>query len=218
VNCGKKRSKMAKGGNFEREVSKDLSLWWSNGERDDIFWHTGGSGSRFTSRRKQNKDTAYQGGDITFTDPIGEPLIKMFSIELKTGYGSKRKSKAQRRKVITNWALMDFLDSNQGLPIFGEFWAQSLEDAELSGREPLLIFRRNMMKRCIALWLTTFEIIVGVNPKPSDINLLILSVDWGDVIVLPLEPFFEWTDGYLNNPIWLPKIRAKVKKRRNDGR
>lgn len=77
----------AKGGEFEREVSKLLSRWWTNGERDDVFWRTAGSGARATSRMKnRGKSTFGSHGDITAVDPIGQPLIDLFTIELKRGY------------------------------------------------------------------------------------------------------------------------------------
>lgn len=75
-----------KGIPFERKISKDLSLWWSDGERDDIFWRTTTSGGRATTRRKTKKKTFGQSGDIQATDPIGQPLIDLCNIELKRGY------------------------------------------------------------------------------------------------------------------------------------
>lgn len=77
---------MAKGGQFERDFSRDLSLWWTKGKRDDIFWRTAGSGARATVRTKQGKSTAGQYGDITATDPVGKLLIDNILFELKNGY------------------------------------------------------------------------------------------------------------------------------------
>lgn len=80
------RSK-SKGSNFERQLCGKLSLWWSDGEDDDIFWRTAGSGARSTSRsRKQGKKTFGQAGDIQATNPCGQPLIDLFTIEMKCGY------------------------------------------------------------------------------------------------------------------------------------
>ena len=31
---------MSKGKNFEREISKDMSLWLSNGNSPDYIWYT----------------------------------------------------------------------------------------------------------------------------------------------------------------------------------
>lgn len=77
---------MAKGGEFEREFAKKLSLWWSEGDSDAIFWRTSNSGGRATTRGKQGKATHRQHGDITATDPSGDPFIKLFTIECKRGY------------------------------------------------------------------------------------------------------------------------------------
>jgi len=41
---------MAKGGEFERDISRFLSRWWTYGERDDVFWRTSASGARATTR------------------------------------------------------------------------------------------------------------------------------------------------------------------------
>jgi hypothetical protein len=82
-------SKGYKGGDFEREVSKKLSLWWSKGlggkPRDDIFWRSSQSGGRATQRFKKGVRTYGSYGDIAAVDPIGEPLLKLFTIELKRG-------------------------------------------------------------------------------------------------------------------------------------
>jgi len=79
-------NKSGKGGDYERSFSKFISKWWTNGERDDVFWRSSQSGGRATQRRKQGKDTAGSYGDITALDSIGEPLTGQFIIELKKGY------------------------------------------------------------------------------------------------------------------------------------
>jgi len=74
-----------KGSNFEREMCKLLSRWWTDKERDDIFWRTSQSGGRATQRAKGGKSTYGSYGDIAAVDPIGAPLLKAFTIELKRG-------------------------------------------------------------------------------------------------------------------------------------
>lgn len=76
---------MAKGANFERAICKQLSLWWTGGERDDVFWRSSQSGGRATMRARKGKTTAGGNGDICALDPIGGPLLKVFTIELKRG-------------------------------------------------------------------------------------------------------------------------------------
>ena len=78
--------KSNKGSNFEREICKQLSLWWSDDKDEDIFWRTAGSGARATTRAKKGKKTYGNDGDIQAVNPIGEPLMKVCNIELKRGY------------------------------------------------------------------------------------------------------------------------------------
>lgn len=75
----------SKGSQFERAICKKLSLWWSDGETDDIFWRSQTSGGRATLRRKKGKTTYGSYGDIAAVDPRGTPLIKLWTIELKRG-------------------------------------------------------------------------------------------------------------------------------------
>lgn len=90
---------MAKGEGFEREISKDLSLWWSREERDDIFWRSSQSGGRAKSRAIAGLNTAYSYGDISFLDPIGKPLLERVVIEVKRGYTSTSRKIKQKELI-----------------------------------------------------------------------------------------------------------------------
>ena len=79
---------MGKGDGFERDNDRALSLWWSNGKDEDIFWRTSGSGSRATARMKKGKTANLHAGDVTAINPIGKTLEDLFLIEQKTGYSS----------------------------------------------------------------------------------------------------------------------------------
>lgn len=78
----------SKGSDFERQLCKQLSLWWTQDldqPRDDIYWRSSQSGGRATERAKKGKATYGSHGDIAFVDPLGSPLLKLFTIELKRG-------------------------------------------------------------------------------------------------------------------------------------
>ena len=78
---------MAKGGEFEREVCKDLSRWWTDDpERDDVFWRSSNSGGRATMRKKRGKKTYGHVGDVAAVDPIGKPFLDFMTVEIKRGY------------------------------------------------------------------------------------------------------------------------------------
>lgn len=96
---------MAKGGDFERDISRFLSLWWTHDERDDIFWRTSASGARATARATKFKKTKYDHGDITFTDPIAKPMLDLMVIEAKRGYtNTSRKIKASDMEKVCEFA------------------------------------------------------------------------------------------------------------------
>ncbi len=100
-----------KGKKFEKEISKNLSQWWSNSERDDIFYITSGSGSRFTSRKKLGKNTKNSSGDIGLLDPIGQTFLDTFTIEVKSGYNDQLDimniidGKKDQKHTLLNWVL-----------------------------------------------------------------------------------------------------------------
>jgi hypothetical protein len=78
----------AKGSAYERTLAKELSLWWTSGRRDDIFWRSSQSGGRATQRAKQGKKTANACGDLCAQNHEGQDLLDLFTIELKRGYNS----------------------------------------------------------------------------------------------------------------------------------
>lgn len=75
-----------KGSAYERGVCKELSLWWTGGDRDDVFWRSSTSGGRAKARARRGKDTFGHHGDIAATDPIGIPFINVVTCEFKRGY------------------------------------------------------------------------------------------------------------------------------------
>ena len=61
-------------------------MWWTGGARDDVFWRSSNSGGRAKTRSRSGQGTFGQHGDVQATDPIGQPLIDLFAIEIKRGY------------------------------------------------------------------------------------------------------------------------------------
>lgn len=123
-----------KGNAFERKVCVLLSEWWSDGERDDIFWRTDNSGGRATTRRKTEKKTFGQSGDVQATDPIGQPLIDLCSIELKTGYNKN--------------TIADLLDKadDAALQQFEKWVIKAVDDCTDNAFSWLIISRRDRRK------------------------------------------------------------------------
>lgn len=139
-----------KGSRYEREVCKQLGKWWSGGIRDDIFWRTSGSGARATVRSAKGQKTSGQYGDVSAIDSIGEPLLQVFSIELKRGYSANSfgdmfdfPAKAKKQK----WEI---------------FYSQAKASAEASGaRYWMLIWRRDRRKALVFVPLGAIKEVSG---------------------------------------------------------
>jgi hypothetical protein len=148
-----------KGSVFEREICKALGRWWTDGERDDIFWRTAGSGARATCRFRKGQSTAGQYGDVSAIDSIGEPLLQVFSIELKRGYSANSfgdmfdfPAKAKKQK----WEV---------------FYSQAKASAEASGaRYWMLIWRRDRRKAMVFMPLEVMMEVVFSGSGPESFS------------------------------------------------
>lgn len=123
-----------KGNAFERQVCKDLSLWISNGKRDDLLWRSAISGGRATVRMKKGKNTAHQAGDICSVHPDGHKLTDKFFIECK----AYRDLKAAA-----------LLFAGEGT--IAKFWKICKEQAAQHGKLPMLILRQNQQPVVVVL-------------------------------------------------------------------
>jgi len=123
-----------KGAQFERDISRILSLWWTHDARDDVFWRTSQSGGRATIRSQKGLRTYGAYGDITAIDPIGVPLLKVFTIELKRG-----------NTIGTPFACIE-KSQQKGIPPWGMALLQTIEQWKNAGsRSWLLIHKRDRM-------------------------------------------------------------------------
>lgn len=71
------------GNSYERDISYELSLWLTEGRRDDAVWRDASSGARSTVRAKKNKLTAWK-ADIIATDEECAWFFKKFWIDTKS--------------------------------------------------------------------------------------------------------------------------------------
>jgi hypothetical protein len=141
---------MAKGGNYERELSRKFSLWWTNGARDDIFWRTSQSGGRATTRAKKGMTTDGQHGDLAATDPIGFPFIQVLTAEFKCGY-----------EGAYPWQLFDSKSArrSKALTQFEKFLRQASKSHRLAGASlgPLLVTRRDRREELVFMNARVFK-------------------------------------------------------------
>ena len=185
-------SKSKKGSSFERSTLKELSLWFSKGERDDIFWRTAGSGARATTRAKVGKMTADSAGDMAAIHRSGKSLTRVSIWELKRGYSSKAPSK--------NIEVLTLIDSPQKKPSILESWVNKIE-AEMKAHKRkfwFIIFRRDRKNSCICMAKKTFDRINKRNdfrhitPPFGSVCQIYIGSHEQPIYIMTLKDFFAW--------------------------
>ncbi len=131
----------AKGSVFERDICRILTQWVIGQPKPEIFWRSATSGAKATVEHKAGR-TSHMGGDIVSVHPDGNWLMERFSIECKN-----RKSMGTLPHFLLGTANM--LD----------WWNQCVEDANIHGKIPWLIFKQKGSKvyTCIPTKQTPFH-------------------------------------------------------------
>lgn len=156
---------MGKGGDFEREISKQLTVWLTGVEKPYKFWRMPGSGMMATI----HEDCANMSGDIRSLGSDSAFLTDIFSVECKNGYPK-----------TSFWQLFKHI---KGFNI-RLFWEQCLNDAAKGDKRPMLIYRKKgnpvivgfsvedsylMRTRCAAFERLPFQQIHFDNGDPIDV-------------------------------------------------
>lgn len=117
-----------KGSAFERRVCRDLSLWVSRGERDDIFWRSSMSGGRATIGLRVGNVRASQAGDVSAIHALGERLLGHVVVECKS---------------YADLDLFSGVANDTGK--LRRFWDELRRHAAKFGKRPMLVARQNGM-------------------------------------------------------------------------
>ena len=156
-----------KGGDFERELCRTLSLWFSGGKRDDLLWRSSQSGGRATARARKGQTTAGHCGDICATCPAGEPLTAAVTWEAKRGYGGKKgkTARASLTQLLTATAATWKSPPKESLP---GFIHQAREAKRRAGTKHwALVWKPDNMKAMIFMPEDLFDwLILGDKPCP----------------------------------------------------
>ena len=114
-----------KGAAFERDMCRVLSLWVTDGARQDVFWRSAMSGGRARVRYNKGEQPDVGGGDITAVAPAGHSLTDLFIIECKS--------------VRDANVLALFTGGKTGVV---KFWEQACRDADDFYRQPMLLVKQ----------------------------------------------------------------------------
>lgn len=120
----------AKGGEFEREISKFLTKWLTGKEKPYKYWRQDASGGLATI----HEENVHLTGDIKPLAKDSEFLTDIFSIECKTGYP---KTSFWQHFISTKFAVE-------------QFWSQCVEDTP-ENKHPMLIYRKLRRKPIIGI-------------------------------------------------------------------
>ncbi len=168
-----------KGASAEREVAKMFSLWWTNGEADDIFYITAGSGARQTTRRKQGKDTANSAGDLNYLDIDGKLLIDSVLFEIKRGYNN-------------TLDLLSIVDAKRGKKpnILLQWITKAEQEREENNRQYIfLVIKRDYKEYFILFPVGLSSQLAYLSSRIRVDKTIIIQHEY---ILMPLEDFFIW--------------------------
>ncbi len=140
-----------KGNSFERECCRILSLWWSEGKRDDVFYRSQSSGGRATVRANRGVTTVNQYGDISASDNEGLMFTRFVTVEIKRGYNTS-----------TPYDFIDKLDSS-GPTKFEEWFDQAEADRKKADAKIWwLITKRDRKQTMLYVWNWSYKDIIAV--------------------------------------------------------
>ena len=152
-----------KGNSFEREVSKALSLWISEGKDKYLFWRSASSGAM-----APRAGTDY--GDITTMKPEGYPLIDKFTIECKR---SKR------------WDLFTIMTSDK-TPL-NKWWEQTEKQSDEANNVPLLVFKLDRFPIMCALDFSDYNAIMSDPDRHR--KIMVSNTELGEIVIFFFEDF-----------------------------
>lgn len=116
-----------KGNSFENEICKKLSLWASNGQRNDAFSRTTTSGAQATIANRFTVKNKTLLGDICGVDNLGNQLTNVAVIECK-------------HRKNPRWDSLIYPLKNENI---ASFWLKIKHEGNSVNKCPLLIIRQN---------------------------------------------------------------------------
>ena len=171
-----------KGSNYEREIAKKLSLWWSQGRRDDLCWRTAGSGARAHVRAKQDKLTEGHHGDLAATSSEMEPFFKLVTIEIKRGYNNTAN--------LLN-LLLDGNKKTKSKNTYNSFIIQSIAAAYRSGTRYWMLIHKPDRKEPIVFIPASFDIIMGFFFEKKMKPYAKITTKVTEFFIVPLDRFLQ---------------------------
>lgn len=196
------KNKKQKGNKFEIKTCRRFSKWITNGERNDLFWHTSGSGGTATNQMRNKGDAmANSCGDMGYLDTLGKPLCDLIFFEFKNGYTEKIKKNKKGKFAKTTGkklSITDIMDARvKNDPLLIEWVQKAEKEAKVHNRKhSIIVYQRDHRRGCIVFHRHTWDMISENNGRkfihPHDGTFFLIGYKNYNLIILKLEDFFAW--------------------------
>ncbi len=157
-----------KGNQFENKIAKDLSLWLTNGKREDVLIRSQNSGGRATMLSYSGRNFMSQAGDISAVESDGLFLTEKFILECKHYADLLLPS-------------LFFRTAKGGVL---EHWNKLLKECNTYNKLPLYIARQNGK-----------PILIGMDQRGVELlklhNHIEIHIRYMDLHLMPLKTFLE---------------------------
>lgn len=161
----------AKGSAFERLVCRQLSLWVTSGEKDDLFWRSAMSGGRATLARKRGEAPQRVAGDIASVAPEGHALTDHWYVECKH---------------LKTLELTAFVCTQRGA--LANEWRKCCDAAEHHSKRPMLIAKQNLQPALAIV--PSGEVIIVRSSMVHALRLGAIVHDFATLLHVPFD-FFD---------------------------
>jgi hypothetical protein len=169
-----------KGAEWERECCKKLSLFITEGKREDVFWRSAMSGGRATVQAKKGIENRSQSGDISSVAEEGNLFTDVFCIEAKYYADLKLRSLVFGKPVKDS--ILDY-------------WKQTQTQAILCRQEPILIVKQNRQEPlfCVSIMSKIGKYLAEEWLEDEGIPMLGVF-PWLDLAIFSFDDFLEGVD------------------------
>jgi len=206
---------MAKWQQFERDMCRQWSEWFSGGQEDDLFGRTPQSGGRATERKKKGLTGFNYAGDMMAYSIRGRALTEDNYFEFKRGY---TKTKKKSRDAVSILNLVDNLASNKE-PLLITWW-KKLEKERKTHRKKrgFLVFKRDRKEICIVMnfktWLVVMDLEMPLPIRSTIKKYATIKYNKINIVVCRLNDFFtEVSPKRICEVKYTTKLKIKRSKR-----
>lgn len=132
-----------KGGNYERQIARKLSLWITQDKNENGLWRSSSSGATATINKKKGNINPYQCGDLCAVSADCYGFAEKIYVEIKS----------YKKLSIAN-----FIFNRSS--ILKKFWDVAKKESKEYNKEPIIIAKENNFPELIIFQPTFFKLVI----------------------------------------------------------